>query len=224
MPIAHRTLGFEEISPAKSATALFGHLEAGDRVAIVTRSQKEESGNSNGNHGTRSPVQAYVHALEARGLVVRIVEDQTPLQDFCFLLNARREIIGSVRSTFVVWACVLGSAAKTRLYMWDTIGLRRRFGGRLALSGNPESQNTGDMQPPTEHIGADNQHPHDLARHASDIFLERFAFNWTQPELRSRIHFEAHKSEELWWMEQSKVRRGSGARVPRPVVADKRAQ
>ena len=67
-----------------------GHLSPGDRVAITTRFHTKD-------------VQQYVTAMESRGLIVRVISGQSDIEDFCFLLHARKELIGNVVSTYVKW-------------------------------------------------------------------------------------------------------------------------
>jgi hypothetical protein len=94
----------EELSPNKTAYELFGHLQPGDKIAITTRFNYPKY------------TQQYVDALESRGLVVRLVTNQTAFQDFCFLTQAQKELVGMVRSTFLVWAGLLGRAQRVRMY------------------------------------------------------------------------------------------------------------
>ena len=54
-----------------------------------------------------------------------MVTGQTGMEDFCFLANAQKEMVGSVVSTFARWAALLGSAKRAQLYIHDTIGLRK---------------------------------------------------------------------------------------------------
>jgi hypothetical protein len=92
---ATEMLGFEELSPEKTANELFGKLPVGSKVAITTRFNNENT-------------QKYVKALEQRGLRVRVVSEQTSVQDFCFLKHAKKELVGMLSSTFFLWAAFLG--------------------------------------------------------------------------------------------------------------------
>ena len=103
MPRRGRRKGYEELSPHKVANELFGHLNAGDKVAFTSRLPAEYMIN-------------YTTALEARGLKVRVTEGQNPMQDFCFLLSARKEFAGFSMSSYAVWAAYLGNATKSRVY------------------------------------------------------------------------------------------------------------
>ena len=111
--------GFEETTPNQTATLLFGHLKPGDKVAITTRFRD--------NVNTR----AQVRALEARGLKVRVIAGQTDMQDFCFLSSTQKEFVGNARSTYVIWAAVLGNMEVARLYTLDSMGLRQQYGANV---------------------------------------------------------------------------------------------
>mmetsp|Transcript_46526 Transcript_46526/g.55954 ORF Transcript_46526/g.55954 Transcript_46526/m.55954 type:complete len:394 (+) Transcript_46526:154-1335(+) len=107
-------LGFEELSPNKTALELFSHLKAGDKIAITSRMNDK--------------VGDYVKSLTARGLVVRVIKGQSPLEDFCFLLKAQKELVGPSKSTFAAWAGVLGDAEIVRLYSIDSTHTRKNMG------------------------------------------------------------------------------------------------
>jgi hypothetical protein len=109
-------MGFEETTPNQTATLLFGHLQPGDKVAMTTRFQDNDF------------TQAQVKALEARGLKVRVIAGQNAMQDFCFLSMAQKEFVGNVRSTYAIWAAILGNMQVARLYTLDSSGLRQRYG------------------------------------------------------------------------------------------------
>jgi len=99
--------GYQELSPNQTARDLFGHLGAGDKVAITTRF-------------AASLAQPYVDALERRGMQVRVITNQTDTEDFCFLLNAQKEMVGLARSTFFSWAGVLSNCSRVRAYSIDS--------------------------------------------------------------------------------------------------------
>jgi hypothetical protein len=103
MPSVGKRLGFEELSPNKTALELFGHLKPGDKIAITTRFGGKD-------------VEPYVSALQGRGLQVRVIEGQSGTQDFCFLMSAQKELVGSLLSTFVMWAAYLGDMKRANLY------------------------------------------------------------------------------------------------------------
>jgi hypothetical protein len=103
MPRKGKRWGYEELSPNKIATELFGHLQKGEKIAFTSRFPRDF-------------VLDHIQALEARGLQVRLLEGQNPTQDFCFLLSARKEYAGFTMSSYAIWAGYLGNATKARLY------------------------------------------------------------------------------------------------------------
>jgi hypothetical protein len=113
--LPHQSHGLEDATPNQTAHALFGHLQVGDKVAITSRFDN-------------ALVQTQVHALQARGLEVRVVTGQSGIQDFCFLRQAQKELVGNVQSTFVLWAALLGTSRNVRLYTLDSPDLRQRYG------------------------------------------------------------------------------------------------
>jgi hypothetical protein len=106
MPRKARIRGYEELSPNQTARELFGHLGRGEKVAIVTRFDNDA-------------VRLYVEALERRGIQVRVVAKQSDVQDFCFLMQAQKEMVGLARSTFFLWAGYLGNCS-VRAYSVDS--------------------------------------------------------------------------------------------------------
>jgi hypothetical protein len=102
---------FPELGPNQIAQEVLGHLNAGDKVAMISRIHDEY-------------VEEHVQALRRRGLVVRVVQGNSGEQDFCFLMQATKEILGSDKSTFFFWAGVLGNAKKVRLH---SIGPNYRY-------------------------------------------------------------------------------------------------
>lgn len=103
MPRKGKVKGYEELSPNKTANELFTHLNSSDKVAITTR-----FGGDN--------VAPYVSAMKERGLQVRVIDDQTGTQDFCFLLTAQKELVGTLMSTYVMWGAILGDTKRANLY------------------------------------------------------------------------------------------------------------
>lgn len=80
-------LGYEELSPQRMAQELLGHVPAGSKVAIASRGE--------------AYVDLYVKALRERGLQVRTTPaNHSGVEDFCFLLQAKRELVGTMRSTY----------------------------------------------------------------------------------------------------------------------------
>jgi hypothetical protein len=106
------SLGFHELDAYRTAHELFGHLQPGDKVAITSR------------FGDDPSVQPYVDALTNRSLQVRVITGQSGVEDFCFLLHAKKELVGMAESTYTLWAGYLGNATKVRLYSMDTPGRR----------------------------------------------------------------------------------------------------
>lgn len=110
-------MGFAELAPFKVANEVFAHsyLQAANStsVRITTRIFNQKARN-------------YAEALQARGIPASVVTDQSAVQDFCFLKETKMELVGSARSTFVMWAALLGNVQKARLYHVDNRGLRER--------------------------------------------------------------------------------------------------
>lgn len=112
--------GLEDVSPRQTAEVLLQHLGKGDKVAITTRVHNEQ-------------LQRYVDALTSRGLQVRVIEGQSGPQDFCFLLQSKKELVGNFQSTFVFWAAMLGHTQMILLYTRDSPRLRERCGSSLNI-------------------------------------------------------------------------------------------
>jgi hypothetical protein len=87
-----------------------GHLQPGQKVATTTRFANEPL------------VQDSINELEKRELQVRLVVNQTGVQDFCFLLRAQQELIGVAKSTYARWAAYLGDSRRVQLYALDNPG------------------------------------------------------------------------------------------------------
>lgn len=116
MPRKGKQKGFEELSPAKTAKELFGHLHPGDKVAITSRVYTNET-------------QHYANVLEQQlGLQVRVITGNRGVEDFCFLLRTEKELAGIARSTFLQWAVFLGTAQTTYLYSIDSPDTRHSLG------------------------------------------------------------------------------------------------
>ena len=150
-------LGFDDVTPNQTAFVLFGHLQPGDRVAIAARQHKN------------SLLNQHVEALRQRGILVRVVSTsekrrESGVLDFCFLAHAQKEFIGNVRSTYAVWAALLGNARKVELYTVDSPGLRKRFflGSDGHRRGLPDDR------------GSNMRH---------------FSFPWSNLQLKRRIQF-----------------------------------
>lgn len=116
--------GFSELNANQTAYELFGHLNAGDKVAIVSRFSAKEA-------------KPYTDAMEHRGLKVRVIEGQSGTQDFCFLMSAQKEMIGIAKSTYLFWAGVLSkSAHRVLAYSLDTPQTRARSHDNPLISYN----------------------------------------------------------------------------------------
>ena len=85
----------------------------GDKVAIISRFPLEQA-------------QEYVHALTERGLKVRFIQNQTGIQDFCFLMHTQKEMVGISISTYFKWAALLSNASRIVAYSLDVPAQRRR--------------------------------------------------------------------------------------------------
>lgn len=103
MPKRGRRNGYEELSPNKFATELFGSLKAGDKIAFTSRFPADFMVN-------------FTAAFEGRGIKVRFIEDQSPTQDLCFLMSAEKDFAGCSTSSYAAWAAYLGNATTARLY------------------------------------------------------------------------------------------------------------
>jgi hypothetical protein len=127
MPRVSKSRGFQELSPYKIAHELFANLNAGDKIAIAGRFVSMEL-NDGLKSNSSSVVRDIVSALESRGLVVRLVDNGGPMEDFCFLKHAQKELVGMVMSTYVTVASFLGNANMTRLYVVDSPLMRKAHG------------------------------------------------------------------------------------------------
>ena len=58
----------------------------------------------------------HVVALQNHGWQVRLIQKQSGIQDFCFALSARRELVGVRKSTYAQWAGLLGNSSQVRWY------------------------------------------------------------------------------------------------------------
>ena len=153
-------MGFEELSPHHIATLLLSKVKAGSKIAITSR------------YANSSPhMDPYVQALESQGFVVRLIQNQNGVQDFCFLMKTQNILIGTARSTYVDWAGVLGNASKVRLYSVDSLATRARL---------PENANPQPPQP-LKRISKFQQPHH----------------NFTTEELKSKFQYEFYPAEDV---------------------------
>ena len=145
--------GLEELSPNKTANELFGDAQYQYGVPATTTNSNNvlspannidsiarNHGNTFGNSRKTSKkiaittrfakhraTQQYVKALTNNGFDVRVISNQTAVQDFCFLSSAQYELVGSVRSTFLVWAGILSPpTCRVRLYSVESPHTRRK--------------------------------------------------------------------------------------------------
>ena len=120
-------MGMEELSPTKVATEVFGPGSPSNAttIAIATRFP-----------GHKAACE-YADALKSRGLqtiwlTTKLNDSAIPsslsaLYDFCAMVRTT-ELVGMVRSTFVVWAALLGNAdGVVRLYSVDSKATRKKF-------------------------------------------------------------------------------------------------
>jgi hypothetical protein len=123
--------------------------------------------------------QAYVDALTARGLIVRIVTNQTGVQDFCFLQSAQKELVGVAKSTYVRWAAYLGNATRARLYAV-----------------------VHDNHPPSNHNDSSSTTTNQTVSTSTDIMdhmtRRQWNYSWTHPELQSRLRLELYETKSVW--------------------------
>lgn len=118
--LADNYSGLEDVSARQTSHILLQHLKVGDKVAITTRIHNDN-------------LQRHVNALRAKGLQVRVIEGQSAAQDFCFLLQSKKELVGNFQSTFFFWAAVLGQATTVRFYTLDSPQVRERCGGAMDI-------------------------------------------------------------------------------------------
>jgi hypothetical protein len=104
-----------ELGPKQTARDVLGHLHPGDKVAVISRFSRDRA-------------QPYLDAMEDRGLRVRFIEGQTGVQDFCFLLQAEKEMIGISHSTFFLWAAYLSNCRRVVAYTVNSDARRVGFG------------------------------------------------------------------------------------------------
>jgi hypothetical protein len=135
MPRRGKQKGYEEIS-AQFVNELLHDNNDSTPILIVTPYAPD--------------VKSYVDVLQNQGKVVHVLANSTPLQDFCMLLSATETIIGVARSTFFLWAGLLGNAPQVRAYSIDSEWKRQ------------------SNSPVYDH------------------------YNWTDPELKGRFHFELY--------------------------------
>jgi hypothetical protein len=102
MPKAGIKMGFEELSPNKTANELLSNHQRGDKIVVLGRFAKFG--------------QEYVDSMLAVGLDARFVETRNGELSFCFLMSGQDETVAYSSSSFGIWAAYLGNASKARLY------------------------------------------------------------------------------------------------------------
>lgn len=102
---------YAEVSPTSLANyALRDHLP-GTRVAILSR--------------FHTGLEPYVDALESKNFSVRVIANQTGVEDFCFMMKATRELVGFHWTTYFRWASFLSNATMVRFYRIDQSPTRK---------------------------------------------------------------------------------------------------
>jgi hypothetical protein len=97
------SMGFRELSANQTAYSCLDHLSLGkDKVAITTRI-----------HAVH--VNGYVDSLQRRGLDVRVIVNQSGVEDFYFLKKAQKGLAGNLMSTFAKSAALFGDAERADL-------------------------------------------------------------------------------------------------------------
>ena len=148
-------LGFDELSPNQTVQHLLGHLIAGNKVAITTRFDNEVT-------------QGYVAAMKQKGLKVRLMTGHSPTQDFCFLMKARKELIGGQRSSFFVWAAYLGVDGGSR---------------GIGDGGGIQKVRSYSVDPPASFSSNRGKHG------------TRLPYEWKDPLLKEKWEFHVYASE-----------------------------
>jgi len=119
---AFSVLGFEELSPMKVANELFHNTNRGENITILSRFSDHN-------------VKPYKDALDAVGFQTRVLSGQEGVEDFCYLMSATKEIVGTEQSSFFKFAAVLGNATKARLYFVESPDTKEKLLSRFRGSG-----------------------------------------------------------------------------------------
>ena len=98
-PQIFKSLGFRDLNVNQAANELLGHLNNGEKVAMISRFRQKDLKN-------------YKGVLQERGLTVRFISNQTGPEDFCFLKSAQKEVVGDFYSTFFRVAVLLSDTVK----------------------------------------------------------------------------------------------------------------
>lgn len=97
-------MGFIELSPYRLVNELFRDVgvQENETVAIVSRFPET--------------MQPYVNEFKKKHIRVRLINNQSGVEDFCFLRGAEHKMVGHYSSTFAAWAAILGNSTSVRLY------------------------------------------------------------------------------------------------------------
>lgn len=117
MPRRGKKLGFEELSPNKTANELFKEAQPGTKVIVINRFTEKEAA-------------PYLDAMRDAGLEPRMSKNTNPNQDFCLAMSAKT-VTGTARSTFFGFAAYLGNATKAHAYSVKSPATVARFGDDL---------------------------------------------------------------------------------------------
>jgi len=103
MPRKGKKRGYEELSPIKVATELIDKKNNSSyrKVGLVGR--------------LPAVVQNYTQILLRYNIQARHIQDQNPMQDFCFLLSGTT-LLGYTMSTYAIMAAYWGNATTANLY------------------------------------------------------------------------------------------------------------
>jgi len=130
-------MGLEELSPNQVATQIFGSQSPSNAtsITIVTRFPKHPA------------TMEYTKALNKAGLITTTTTTTNsssssattlstkflPMRDFCTMIRTE-ELVGMVRSTFTVWAALLGNPnGIARLYSIDSQLTRKASKGEKTI-------------------------------------------------------------------------------------------
>ena len=109
-------LGFRNLNVSRISSEVLGHLKEGDKIAIAGRNLESNS--------KKKDTEAYglVSVLTAKNLTVRFAPGPDAMADFCFLTHARKELIGTSKSTYLQLAAFMGgpSMKLARMYQYVT--------------------------------------------------------------------------------------------------------
>jgi hypothetical protein len=123
-----RSQGYEELDPKRIAYELFENLNAGDKIAIAGRNILKDSKKKSWC------IDRLLQELEGRNLTVGFAPGKGSVEDFCFLKRAKKELVGTYKSSFVKMASYLGgpSIKLTRLYQYSTFQSSKSSSGLTA--------------------------------------------------------------------------------------------